>query len=156
MADKQVETKVVQVRFDNSKFSKNINKTIKECEKFDKSLQFKGSKDNIKDIQKALEQIDLKKANSELEKTEGNLNKLTVTFKDLIKIKLLSKAMDVVITKTNAMIKSMLGINNVVAGWQQYEAQMTNVGGILNQVQNKFKEDGSNYGFFLMVLDNLS
>ena len=146
MADKQVETKVVQVRFDNSKFSKNINKTIKECEKFDKSLQFKGSKNNIRDIQKALDEIDLKDKNKELTKTEGNLQKLTVGFKDLLKIKLLSKAMDVVISKTNAMIKSMLGINNVVAGWQQYEAQMTNVGGILNQVQNKMKDDGSNYG----------
>ena len=34
MAEKQVETKVVQVRFDNSKFSKNIDKTIKQCNKF--------------------------------------------------------------------------------------------------------------------------
>ena len=81
MADKQVETKVVQVRFDNSKFSKNINKTIKECEKFDKSLQFKGSKNNIRDIQKALDEIDLKDKNKELEKTEGNLQKLTLSFK---------------------------------------------------------------------------
>ena len=137
MADKQVETKVVQVRFDNSKFSKNINKTIKECEKFDKSLQFKSSKNNIKDIQKALDDIELKQLNSELDDTNKSLNKLTISFKDLLKIKLLSKAMDVVISKTNAMIKSMLGIHNVVAGWQQYETQMTNVGGILNQVQDK-------------------
>lgn len=137
MAEKQVETKVVQVRFDNSKFSKNIDKTIKQCNKFDKSLQFKGSKDNIRDIQKALDGIELKKLNKELDQTEGELHKISVGFKDIIKIKLISKAIDTVIRKTNTMIKSMLGINNVVAGWQQYETQMTNVGGILNQVESK-------------------
>lgn len=145
MADKQVETKVVQVRFDNSKFSKNIDKTIKQCNKFDKSLQFKGSKDNIKEIQKALDEVELKKLNKELNETEGTLHKLTIGFKDIIKIKLISKAIDTVITKTNSMIKSMLGVNNVVAGWQQYETQMINVGGILNQVQNKLKENSDEY-----------
>lgn len=137
MADKQVETKVVQVKFDNSKFSKKIDKTIKQCEKFDKSLQFKGSKNNISDIQKALDEIDLKDKNKELEKTEGSVNRLTISFKELLKLRLLSKAIDTVISKSTAMIKSMLGINNIIAGWQQYETQMTNVGGILNQVESK-------------------
>ena len=146
MADKNVETKVVQVRFDNSKFSKNIKATIKQTKELDKNLQFKGSKKEIKNVQKALNDVEVKQLNKDLEKTDSILHKITVGFKDLIKIKLLSRAMDVVINKSTALIKSMLGINNVVAGWQQYEEQMINVGGILNQVQNKLKDDGSYYG----------
>ena len=146
MANKDVETKVVQVRFDNSKFSKNIKTTIKQTKEFDNSLKFKGRKQDIKEVQEALDKVEVKQLNKDLEKSDSILHKITVGFKDLVKIKLLSKAMDVVINKSNALIKSMLGINNVVAGWQQYEAQMTNVGGILNQVQNKLKEDGTAYG----------
>ena len=146
MVDKNVETKVVQVRFDNSKFSKNIKATIKQTKELDKNLQFKGSKKEIKNVQKALNDVEVKQLNKDLEKTDSILHKITVGFKDLIKIKLLSRAMDVVINKSTALIKSMLGINNVVAGWQQYEEQMINVGGILNQVQNKLKDDGSYYG----------
>ena len=137
MAKETVETKVVQVRFDNSKFSKNINATIKQCEKFDKSLQFKGSKKEISAVQKAINGVEVKELNKELEKTDSIIGKISVSFKELVKIKLLSKAMDVVINKSAAMMKSMVGIGNVLAGWKQYEAQMTNVGGILNQVESK-------------------
>lgn len=137
MAKETVETKVVQVRFDNSKFSKNINATIKQCEKFDKSLQFKGSKKEISAVQKAINGVEVKELNKELEKTDSIIGKISLSFKELLKIKILSKAMDTVINKSTAMMKSMLGLNNIVAGWQQYEAQMTNVGGILNQVESK-------------------
>lgn len=137
MAKETVETKVVQVRFDNTKFSKNINTTIKQCEKLDKTLKFKGDKKGFQEVQKAVKNTELKELNKELDKTDSIINKISVSFMELAKIKLLSKAMDVVINKTNSMVKSLLGINNVIAGWQQYETQMTNVGGILNQVESK-------------------
>lgn len=137
MAKETVETKVVQVRFDNTKFSKNINTTIKQCEKLDKTLKFKGDKKGFQEIQKAVKNTELKELNKELDKTDSIISKISVSFMELAKIKLLSKAMDVVINKTNSMVKSLLGINNVIAGWQQYETQMTNVGGILNQVEAK-------------------
>lgn len=128
------DTKVVQMRFDNSKFQRNINKTIKSVNELDKSLEFKEGKDGLKDVSKALDEIDLKKRNKELEKSESIVHKITVSLGSLIKIKVLSRALDTVINKTSAFVKNLAGINNVVAGWQQYEDQITNVGGILNQV----------------------
>lgn len=128
------DTKVVQMRFDNSRFQKNINKTIKSVNELDKSLEFKEGKDGLKDVSKALDEIDLKKRNKELEKSESIVHKITVSLGSLIKIKVLSRALDTIINKTSAFVKNLTGINNVVAGWQQYEDQITNVGGILNQV----------------------
>jgi hypothetical protein len=129
------DTKVVQMRFDNSKFQRNINATIKSVNKLDKSLEFKEGKDGLKDVSKALDEIDLKKRNKELEKSESIVHKITVSLSSLIKIKVLSKALDTVINKTSAFVKNMVGLNNVMAGWTQYEDQITNVGGILNQVE---------------------
>lgn len=139
MAKENVETKVVQVRFDNTKFSKNINTTIKQCKQLDKNLQFKGSKKDIQEVQKALKGIEIKNLNKDLENTEGIVHKISVGFGELFKIKLLTRAMDTVINKTESMVKSMLGIGNIVNGWEQYETQVVNVGGILNQVEAKGK-----------------
>lgn len=146
MANKDVETKVVQVRFDNSKFSKNVEKTIKQCDELDKKLQFKNRSKDIKEVQEAIDKVQTKELNKELEKTDSIVHKITLGFKDLLKLKVLSRVMDTVINRTSALTKNLLGIKNVLAGWQQYEEQVTNVGGILNQIQEKTKADGSKYG----------
>lgn len=135
MAKTQTETKVIQVRFDNQKFEKKIQATIKSTEKLDKSLQFKGSKKGIEDLSKELDKLNVGKLDKDLEKTDKQLNNISVTLGSLLKIKLLSRAIDVVTNKFGNMLKTMTGINNIKDGWDAYNESLITTGGILNQVE---------------------
>lgn len=135
MASKDVETKVVQVRFDNQKFEKNIKATIKSTEALDKSLQFKGSREGIKELSKSIENLDTSRIAKDVDDIDKQTRSLTISFKELLKIKVLSRIIDSITNSTMNMLKAMTGVGNIKAGWDAYNESLTTTGGILNQVQ---------------------
>lgn len=139
MAKKDVETKVVQMRFDNQNFQKKINATIKSVNTLDDSLQFKGSKKELKELSEALDKIEKNDINKNLEKTESIVHKISVSFTELLKIKLLAKAIDTVTQSAMGLFKTITGFDNVIGGWAAYNESLTTIGGILNQVESQGK-----------------
>lgn len=135
MASKDVETKVVQVRFDNQKFEKNIKATIKSTKELDNSLKFKDSKKGIDELSKSLEKLDTSEISKNVKDIDKETHKISLSFKELFKIKVLSRIIDNITNSTINMLKSMTGINNIKAGWDAYNESLTTTGGILNQVQ---------------------
>lgn len=139
MASRDVETKVVQVRFDNQKFERNIKATIKSTEQLDKNLQFKGSKKGIDELSKSLENLDTTKLDKDLKNIDKDIKGISISFKELLKIKVLSKIIDTVTRSTVNMLKTMTGVGNIKAGWDAYNESLTTTGGILNQVEKQGK-----------------
>ena len=139
MANKDVETKVVQMRFDNQKFERKINATINSVNALDDSLQFKGSREGLKELSKTLDKLETSELNKDLKNTDSIIHKISVSFKELLKIKLLSKAIDTVTRSAMGLFRTITGFNNVLGGWEAYNESLVTVGGILNQVESQGK-----------------
>lgn len=137
MANKDVETKVVQMRFDNQKFERKINATINSVNALDDSLQFKGSREGLQELSKTLDKLETSELNKDLKNTDSIIHKISVSFKELLKIKLLSKAIDTVTRSAMGLFRTITGFNNVLGGWEAYNESLTTVGGILNQIHDE-------------------
>ena len=65
-----VDERVVQAKFDNSQFDKNIEESIKTLEEFKKSLNLEGSAKSLEEISKASKDMDLSHLEKAVEKLE--------------------------------------------------------------------------------------
>jgi len=61
-----VETKVVEMQFDNAQFEKNIRQSIDSLTDFKKSLNLEGAADSIKEIEKNVGNMDFSRMESAL------------------------------------------------------------------------------------------
>ena len=103
-----VDRRVVEYEFDNSKFDKNVKKSTKTLNKFDETLQFK-------DVSKSLDEIKIK------------FSALDIVFASTVR-----NITDRVVNLGVRLIKS-LSIDNLTAGWQKFGEKTIAVGTLMAQ-----------------------
>lgn len=126
---REIDERVVQMRFDNAKFEKNINQTIKSLERLNNNLGLENAESGFDNAEKSSK------------KFEKSINKVSKRFTkfEIIATTALATITNKVVNGGLRMVKA-LTIDQVSTGWAKYEEQLTTVGGIVNNVKKEFDD----------------
>ena len=112
-----VEERVVEMRFDNAKFDKNAQDTIKTLNALEKSLDLKGASKGFEDLEKAARNVDLSAAEDAIDAINNKFSILG-TIGDQILRNLTNRVSDFAITWAKSMT-----FGQIQSGWTKYEAK---------------------------------
>lgn len=123
---REVDERVVQMRFDNAQFEHKVDKTIRSLEELNDSLQLKGAEKGFEMVQDAADELDFVPAMTAVEKLTDKFSALEV-----IGVTTLVRLTEKVEAAAERMIKS-LSIDNVADGWNKYAQKTASVQTIVN------------------------
>ncbi len=127
----EVDRKVVELSFDNSKFEKNIKKSQQSLNQFKSDLDFKDSVKSIDVLKSAIESITLKPLENSIVTVRESFNLLYRTV-DNVMDRIASKIVD-----TGKKYAEMFTVAPITAGFQEYETQMGAIQTILANTSSK-------------------
>lgn len=123
-----VDTKTVEMRFDNQNFESNAKQSISTLEKLKSALKLDGASKGLSDIEKASKKLDFK----DLDRSVGGLGKSFSALETIatgVFFRIGQKAAD-----AGLKIVKSLTVDQVVSGWQKYEQETTAVQTIMNNL----------------------
>lgn len=126
-----VDTKTVEMRFDNQDFEKNCKQSMSTLEKLKKALKLDGASRGLSDIEKASKKLDFRDL-------QGNVDSVGKRFSALEAIatgvffRIGQKAADAGLR----MVKSMT-VDQLSSAWGKYEEKTTSVQTIMANLQDK-------------------
>ena len=122
-----IDSKVVEMRFDNKQFESNIQTSLKSIDKLQDSLNFDGSSKGLDNINKAASKIDLSALSGSVGAIGQKFSALeTIAMGALMRIG--QRAVDIGID----LVKS-LSIDNITAGWEKFGDKTQSVGTLISQ-----------------------
>ena len=127
----EVDRKVVELSFDNSKFEKNIKKSQQSLNQFKSDLDFKDSAKSISVLTSAIESITLKPLENSVATVRESFNLLYRTV-DNVMDRIANKIVD-----TGKKYAEMFTLAPITAGFEEYETQMGAIQTILANTSSK-------------------
>lgn len=127
----EVDRKVVELSFDNSKFEKNIKKSQQSLNQFKSDLDFKDSAKSINVLTSAIESITLKPLENSVATVRESFNLLYRTV-DNVMDRIANKIVD-----TGKKYAEMFTVAPITAGFEEYETQMGAIQTILANTSSK-------------------
>lgn len=123
---REVDQRVVEMRFDNAQFEKNTRESIKTLDRLQDKLQFK-------DVDKGFENIEKAQRNVSFDEMEGALDTLKVKFNalDVMAVAALTNITNKIVDTGERLVKS-LSVDQVASGWNKYTEKTSNVQTIMN------------------------
>lgn len=123
---REVDQRVVEMRFDNAQFEKNTRESIKTLDRLQDKLQFK-------DVDKGFENIEKAQRNVNFDEMEGALDTLKVKFNalDVMAVAALTNITNKIVNTGERLVKS-LSVDQVASGWNKYTEKTSNVQTIMN------------------------
>lgn len=131
---RQIDERVVSMRFDNKQFEKGVSETMKTLEKFEASLKFDGSVKGLENISKAADKIDLSKLTDSASKIEMQFDAMSIAVITTI-AKIVSAAED-----AGAKIVKSLTIDQITSGFDKYTQKTAAVQTIMNATGKSVQE----------------
>ena len=122
----EVDQRVVEMRFDNAKFEKNVQQSINSLNALNKSLKFTGAEKGFAEVEKASEKVDFDRMTTALETLTGKFSALEVIGMTAL-VKITDKAID-----TGTKLAKSLSIDQVMSGWNKYAQKTASVQTIMN------------------------
>ena len=123
---REVDQRVVEMRFDNAQFEKNTRESMKTLDRLQEKLQFK-------DVDKGFENIEKAQRNVSFDEMEGALDTLKVKFNalDVMAVAALTNITNKIVNTGERLVKS-LSVDQVASGWNKYTEKTSNVQTIMN------------------------
>lgn len=123
---REVDQRVVEMRFDNAQFEKNTRESMKTLDRLQEKLQFK-------DVDKGFENIEKAQRNVNFDEMEGALDTLKVKFNalDVMAVAALTNITNKIVDTGERLVKS-LSVDQVASGWNKYTEKTSNVQTIMN------------------------
>lgn len=123
---REVDQRVVEMRFDNAQFEKNTRESMKTLDRLQEKLKFK-------DVDKGFENIEKAQRNVSFDEMEGALDTLKVKFNalDVIAVAALTNITNKIVDTGERLVKS-LSVDQVASGWNKYTEKTSNVQTIMN------------------------
>lgn len=123
---REVDQRVVEMRFDNAQFEKNTRESMKTLDRLQDKLQFK-------DVDKGFENIEKAQRNVNFDEMEGALGTLKVKFNalDVMAVAALTNITNKIVDTGERLVKS-LSVDQVASGWNKYIEKTSNVQTIMN------------------------
>lgn len=123
---REVDSRVVEMRFDNENFEKNTKKTISTIDRLMEKLQFKGAEKGFEKLDAAAENVDFATMQTSLDRLESKFSSLNIVATTAL-VNITNKFVDA----GEKLVKS-LSIDQAVSGWDKYTEKTSNVQTIMN------------------------
>ena len=143
---KKVDERVVEMRFDNGQFEKNVATSMSTIEKLKQKLNLSGASKGLDDINSSVKKIDMSGLRSGIETVSAKFSALQV-----MGVTALANITNSAVNAGKRMI-SALTIDPVKDGLAEYETQMNAVQTILANTQ----KEGTNVKIVNKALDELN
>lgn len=128
---KEVDERVVEMRFDNEHFEKNVKTSMSTLDKFTEKLRFKNIGKGFEDVEKAAKNTDLSPLSKSAEKVGLKFDAM-YTMADQALRNITNSAMN-----AGKRIVSALTIDPIKTGLSEYETQINSVQTILANTESK-------------------
>lgn len=122
----EVDSRVVEMRFDNANFEKNTKQTISTIDRLMEKLQFKGAEKGFEKLDAAAENVDFASMQTSLDRLESKFSSLNIVATTAL-VNITNKFVDA----GEKLVKS-LSIDQVASGWDKYTEKTSNVQTIMN------------------------
>lgn len=124
-----IDERIVQMKFDNEQFERNVSTSMNTLAKLKQSLQFKNLGDSLKNIEIATDSL-----NDRLSNLEYSVQKVANVFTPLGRIgqKIFDDIADRAVQAGKAIADAFTGFGDIGAGQKKYETQTTAVQTITN------------------------
>lgn len=122
----EVDSRVVEMRFDNANFEKNTKQTISTIDRLMEKLQFKGAEKGFEKLDAAAENVDFATMQTSLDRLESKFSSLNIVVTTAL-VNITNKFVDA----GEKLVKS-LSIDQVASGWDKYTEKTSNVQTIMN------------------------
>lgn len=122
----EVDSRVVEMRFDNANFEKNTKKTISTIDRLMEKLQFKGAEKGFEKLDAAAKDVDFATMQTSLDRLESKFSSLNIVATTAL-VNITNKFVDA----GEKLVKS-LSIDQAVSGWDKYTEKTSNVQTIMN------------------------
>ena len=123
---REVDSRVVEMQFNNENFEKNTKKTISTIDKLMEKLQFKGAEKGFEKLDAAAEDVDFSTMQRSLDTLESKFSALNIVATTAL-MNITNKFVDA----GERMVKS-LSFDQVFSGWNKYVEKTGNVQTIMN------------------------
>lgn len=128
---KTVDERVVEMRFDNSQFEKNVSTTMSTLDKFKQKLNFGGVKKGFEEVGSAAQKVDMRGLGAGVDAVSAKFSALQIMGTTAL-VNITNSAVNAGKRMANA-----LTLEPVMSGFQEYETQMNAVQTILANTQSK-------------------
>lgn len=122
----EVDSRVVEMRFDNANFEKNTKQTISTIDRLMEKLQFKGAEKGFEKLDATAKDVDFATMQTSLDRLESKFSSLNIVATTAL-VNITNKFVDA----GEKLVKS-LSIDQVVSGWDKYTEKTSNVQTIMN------------------------
>ena len=157
-----VDERVVEMRFDNEQFERNVNTSISSLDKLKRSLNLGGAAKGLENINSASRNVDFNSMSRSIDGVSSKFSALeTIATGALLHIGSVVASLGLKLADT-ATSMSSLNIENIAAGWTKFGQKTTAVGTLISQgyaleeVNNQLERlnwfsDETSYNFTDMV-----
>ena len=128
---KQVDERVVEMRFDNKQFESATKETMSTLDKFKQKLQLKDATKGLDDLEKAAKKVDLNPLGKAAETVTMKFSALQVAG-----VTALANITNSAVNAGKNLVKA-LTIDPIKSGFQEYETQINSVQTILANTESK-------------------
>lgn len=122
----EVDSRVVEMRFDNANFEKNTKQTISTIDRLMEKLQFKGAEKGFEKLDAAAKDVDFATMQTSLDRLESKFSSLNIVATTAL-VNITNKFVDA----GEKLVKS-LSVDQVMSGWNKYTEKTGNVQTIMN------------------------
>lgn len=122
----EVDERVVEMRFDNAQFEKNVHQTMQSLEKLNDSLRLDGAEKGFEKISDASAKVDFDEMQGALDDLSGKFSAVEV-----MGVAALSHITRQAIDTGEKLVKS-LSLDQVTSGWNKYAQKTASVQTIMN------------------------
>lgn len=122
----EVDERVVEMRFDNAQFEKNVHQTMQSLEKLNDSLQLDGAEKGFEKISDASAKVDFDEMQGALDNLSGKFSAVEV-----MGVAALSHITRQAVDTGEKLVKS-LSLDQVTSGWNKYAQKTASVQTIMN------------------------
>lgn len=122
----EVDERVVEMRFDNAQFEKNVHQTMQSLEKLNDSLRLDGAEKGFEKISDASAKVDFDEMQDALDNLSGKFSAVEV-----MGVAALSHITRQAVDTGEKLVKS-LSLDQVTSGWNKYAQKTASVQTIMN------------------------
>lgn len=126
-----IDEKVVELKFDNSSFEKNVDTSISTIDKLKDSLNFEGATKGLEDVSSAVKSVDMSELGDSVDTVQVKFSALQV-----IAVSALSTITSQAVSTAQSLI-SAFTIDPITSGFEEYETQINAVQTILANTESK-------------------
>ena len=131
MSSGMVDTRTVEMRFDNSDFEKNAKQSMSTLEKLKSALKLDGASAGLKEVERASKKLDFRDFKGSIDSVGKRFSVLeTIATGALLKIGASA-------AETGMKIAKSLTIDQVAAGWDKYAEKTTAVQTIMANIRDE-------------------